>query len=98
MPSGLMSGPPEARSQRCTNGCAMGWRENSYECRAQACPKDNLCGDCVFTCGDCADDFCADHVFDSETASENEMVYVCGPCLARRRHSQETNREEEKAA
>ncbi len=74
MPNGLFSGPPEATSQTCPNGCGMGLREDSYECKAKACKKDNLCVGCVYTCAVCADEFCFDDVKDVHPESEDKLV------------------------
>jgi hypothetical protein len=52
----------------------MGLREDSYECKAKACKKDNLCVGCVYTCAVCADEFCFDDVKDVHPESEDKLV------------------------
>jgi DNA-directed RNA polymerase subunit RPC12/RpoP len=48
--------------------------------------KERLCIGCVWTCADCGDDLCEDHVIDLKDTEEptRYSVYVCHPCNARR--------------
>lgn len=80
---------PESGGQSCTSGCEMTPRAKSYECRAKACKKDNLCIGCVYTCADCEEDYCFDHVLDINPKSAPDAIYVCLPCRARRQPIQE---------
>lgn len=67
-------------------GCKIYRGQEVFTCHAKACTKERLCIGCVWTCADCGDDLCEDHVIDLKDAEEptRYSVYVCYPCQARR--------------
>jgi hypothetical protein len=84
---GPLSGPAESEYDHCNNGCGgvIDHSEQSCECHAKACGKDNLCSGCTCVCtGACGDDFCEEHVLDIAAEDATESVWICRTCLRNR--------------
>ena len=78
---------PDPMTAKCqAHGCEidLAHGEEIYTCRHDGCFSSKICIGCLFTCLDCSEDFCEEHVVDLLAGEGPGAEYVCYACQKKR--------------